>query len=221
MSFGSRRGVELQSDALAKLMLAELYLPDLFGNLLAWLSAGVVEEKVAEIEGGTGEHSAGVRDWGDLPPKLPADDLAKYLYLAASLRGETIEEAALPPDLQDVATRLISGSQGARNQARKDAVKLDGPKQVALIRFLASSLRQQGLPDQQKVLADAISALSASPGAVATASEELERMRHGMITAPVQISLLVHNKPPEFLGLIAAWRGSPDLSDLARNACDG
>lgn len=220
MSFGSRRGVELQSDALAKLMLAELYLPDLFGNLLAWLSAGVVEEKVGEIEGGTGEHSAGVRDWGELPPKLPADDLAKYLYLAASLRGETIEEAALPPDLQDVATRLISGSQGARNQARKDAVKLEGPKQVALIRFLASSLRQQGVPDQQKVLADAISALSAAPGAAATAAEELERMRHGMITAPVPISLLVHNKPPEFLGLIAAWRDSPDLSDLARNACD-
>src|SRR5258708_20696376 len=37
MSFASARGVDLQSDALAKLMLAELYLPDLFGQLLAWL----------------------------------------------------------------------------------------------------------------------------------------------------------------------------------------
>ena len=100
LSFASGRGVGLQTDALAKLMLAELYMPDLFGQLLAWLAAGVVADKVAEIEGGTGDHSAGVREWGKLPPKLPADDLAKYLLLAASLRGETIEEAALPPDLR-------------------------------------------------------------------------------------------------------------------------
>ncbi len=219
MSFASRRGVELQSDALAKLMLAELYLPDLFGQLLAWLSAGVVADKVAEIEGGTGDHSAGSRDWGELPPNLPADDLAKYLFLAASLRGETIEEAALPPELRNVATKLMSASQGTRTQARVAAAKLDGPKQVATIRFIASSLRQQGAPESQKILADAISALSAAPGAAATAVEELQRMRHGMITAPVPISLLVHNKPPEFCALIGSWRDSPDLSDVARNAC--
>ena len=151
-------------------MLAELYMPDLFGQLLAWLAAGVVADKVAEIEGGTGDHSAGVRDWGELPPKLPADDLAKYLLLAASLRGETIEEAALPPDLRDLATRLASASQGTRNEARKEAIKLDPTKQVAIIRYLASSLRQQGAPDAQKALGESISALAAAPGAAATAS---------------------------------------------------
>jgi hypothetical protein len=98
---------------------------------------------VAEIEGGIGDHSAGVRDWGELPPRLPADDLAKYLLLAASLRGETIEEAALPPDLRDLATRLGSVSQGTRNAARREAVTLEPPKQIAIIRYLASSLRQQ------------------------------------------------------------------------------
>ena len=146
MSFASARGVDLQPDALAKLMLAELYMPDLFGQLLAWLAAGVVADKVAEIEAGAGDHSAGVRDWGELPPKLPAGDLAKYLFLAASLRGETIEEAALPPDLRDLATRLASASQGTRNEARREAVKLEAAKQVAVIRYLASSLRQQGVP---------------------------------------------------------------------------
>lgn len=219
MSFAARRGIELQSDALAKLMLAELYLPDLFGQLLAWLAAGVVAEKVAEIEGGTGDHSAGVRDWGELPPNLPADDLAKYLLLAASLRGETIEEAALPPDLRDVATRLASLSQGRRNEARKEAAKLDTAKQVAVIRYLSSSLRQQGVPDAQKALGESISALAAAPGAAATAAEELQRMRHGMITAPVPISLFIHNKPPEFRVLIEGWRDSPEVSETARKAC--
>lgn len=219
MSFASRRGVDLQPDALAKLMLAELHLPDLFGQLLAWLAAGVVADKVAEIEGGTGDHSAGVRDWGELPPKLPADDLAKYLLLAASLRGETIEEAALPPDLRELTGKLSSASQGIRKQGCSEAVKLDAHKQVAVIRFLAASLRQQGAPDAQNALAESISAVAAAPGAAATAAEELQRIRHGMITAPLPISLLVHGKPPEFRALIESWRDSPDVSDTARKAC--
>lgn len=218
-SFASRRGVELQPDALAKLMLAELHLPDLFGQLLAWLAAGVVADKVAEIEGGTGDHSAGVRDWGELPPKLPADDMAKYLLLAASLRGETLEEAALPSDLRELAGKLSSASQGIRRQASGDAVKLDASKQVAITRFLAASLRQQGAPDAQGALAESISALAAAPGAAATATEELQRIRHGIITAPLPISLFIHHKPPEFRALIESWRDSPDVSDIARLAC--
>jgi hypothetical protein len=219
MSLAWRRGVELQPDALAKLMLAELYLPDLFGQLLAWLAAGVVADKVAEIEGGTGEHSAGERDWGELPPNLPADDLARYLLLAASLRGETIEEAALPPDLRDIAARLASASQGTRSEARKEATKLDAPKQVALIRYLAAALRQQGVPDAQRALGESISALAAAPGAAATAAEELHRMRHGMITATVPISLFVHSQQPELRVLIEQWRDSPELSETAHKAC--
>jgi hypothetical protein len=219
MSFASARGVDLHPDALAKLMLAELYMPDLFGQLLIWLAAGVVAEKVAEIEGGTGEHSAGVRDWGELPPRLPAEDLAKYLLLAASLRGETIEEAALPPDLRDLAARLASASQGTRIQARKEAVKLEAAMQVAIIRYLASSLRQQGAPDVQRALAESIAALVSAPGGAATAAEELLRMRHNMITASVPISLLAHSQPPELRVLVEDWRDSPEMSETARNAC--
>lgn len=219
MSFASARGVDLQPDALAKLMLAELHMPDLFGQLLAWLAAGVVADKVAEIEAGAGDHSAGVRDWGELPPRLPAGDLPKYLFLAASLRGETIEEAALPPDLRDLATRLASVSQGTRNEARREAVKLEAAKQVAVIRYLASSLRQQGAPDAQKALAESISALAGAPGAAATAAEELQRLRHAVITAPVPISLFVHSRPQEFRVLIEGWRDSPEVPETARRAC--
>lgn len=219
MSFASTRGIALQPDALAKLMLAELHMPELFGELLSWLAAGIVADKVAEIETGAGEHSAGVRDWGELPPRLPAGDLAKYLLLAASLRGETIEEAALPPDLRDLAARLARVSQGTRNEARKEAVKLDAPKQVAIVRYLASSLRQQASPDTQRALAESISALGAAPGAAATAAEELRRMRHATITVPVPISLTALNRPPEFLMLIEGWRDSPEVPDLTRRAC--
>lgn len=219
MSFASRRGVELQPDALAKLMLAELHLPDLFGQLLSWLAAGVVADKVAEIEDGTGDHSVGVREWGQLPPNLPGEDLAKYLYLAASLRGETIEEAALPADLRPIADKLVSASQGTRNSGRTDALTLEMPKQVVLIRYLASSLRQQGAPDSQKALAEAISALAGAPGAAATAAEELQRMRHGMITPGIPIGLLVHTQPAELRAVLETWRSSSDVSDRTQRAC--
>ena len=59
----------------------------------------------------------------------------------------------------------------------------------------------------------------AAPGAAATAAEELQRMRHSMITAGLPISLLVHNKPAEFRALIEGWRVSVDITDVARNAC--
>lgn len=217
-SFASRRSLALQAEALAKLMLAELYLPDLFGQLLSWLSGGVLPEKITEVEGGTGEHSAGVRAWGELAPRLPVEKLTEYLLFAASLRGETIEEAALPAELRKVAGNLISGSQATRNQARRDALKLDGPKQIAITQYLAAALRQQGEPATQKNHAEAISALAAAPGAAATAVEELARMRHGMITAALPIGLHVHNKPAEFRTLVQSWQDSPDVSDTTRNA---
>jgi hypothetical protein len=219
MSFASARGVALQPDALAKLMLAELHMTELFGDLLSWLAAGIVADKVAEIEAGAGEHSAGVHDWGRLPPKLPAGDLAEYLLLAASLRGDTIEEAALPPDLRDLAAQLANTSQGTRKAAWREAAKLDPAKQVALTRYLASSMRQQGSPESQKALAESVSALAAAPGAAATAAEELRRMRHAAVTAPVPLALYVSTRPPEFKVLIEGWRDSPEVADLTRRAC--
>lgn len=74
MSFASRRGVELQPAALAKLMVAELYQPDLFGQLLAWLAAGVVADKVAEIGKGKvitqWESATGVNCRPRWPPRI-------------------------------------------------------------------------------------------------------------------------------------------------------
>lgn len=218
-SFAAARGAKLETGALAKLMLAEMYLPDLFGQLLAWLAAGVVADKVAEIEAGQGEHSAGVHEWGALQPALPAEDLAQYLFLAASLRGETIEELALPPELRELATQLASTSDGTRGKAQKEAETLEPAKQVSLVRFLATSLRQQTAPDTQLALALSISKLADAPSAGATAAEELQRMRHGAVTAAVPISLLTHTSSSELTAIVQTWSASPDVSDMVRNAC--
>jgi hypothetical protein len=218
MSFTSARGVDLQPDALAKLMLAELHYPELFGQMLSWLAAGNVGEKVAEIERGEGDHSQSVREWGQLPPDLSDEDLSQYLLLAASLRGETIEAAALPPDLRPLASELSQLSATKRRSAAREVGKLDDLKQAAIAGFLARSLRQQRSPDVQKALAESISALAGRAGVAATAAEELRRMPHGALTAGVPLALLAHNQPAEFQALVREWVGSSDVADLVRNA---
>lgn len=218
MSFASARGVGLQAHALAKLMLAELHYPELFGQMLSWLAAGNVGDKVTEIERGEGDHSQGVREWGQLPPELSDEDLSQYLLLAASLRGETIEAAALPPDLRPIASDLSQLSATKRRDAAREAAKLDDSKQAAIAGFLALSLRQQRSPDAQKALAESISALAGKTSAAATAADELRRMPHGALTAGVPLALLAHNQPAEFHALVREWVDSPDVTDLVRNA---
>lgn len=217
-SFASARGVELHLDAHAKLMLAELHYPDLFGQLLSWLSAGTVAEKVKEIEDGKGDLGAGVRAWGELPPSLSGEDLAKYLLLAASLRGESIEEAALPPDLKDIAGQLSSTSDVTRKGACKAAVKLDSAHQVTLVRYLSISLRQQRSVETQKALALSIADLRKAPGAAATAVEELRHMQQATITVAVPIALGAGRDSEEFKTLLRDWRDSPEVSDMTRRA---
>lgn len=217
-SFASARRIELQPDALAKLMLAELHYPELFGQMLSWLASGNVADKIAEIEQGEGDHSQGVREWGQLPPDLSGEDFSPYLLLAASLRGETIEAASLPAELRPIASSLSEPSAVKRRQGLKDALKLDDAKRAAIAGFLAMSLRQQRAPDAQKALAESISGLAATAGVAGTVVEELRRMAHGSLTAGVPIALLAQNQPAELLALVREWVDSPDVSDLVRNA---
>jgi KAP family P-loop domain len=217
-SFAAVRRINLKPEALAKLMLAELHYPELFGQLLGWLAAGNVAEKVAEIESGEGEHSQGVREWGQLAPNLSGEDLPQYLLLAASLRGESIEVAALPAELRPIASQLSASSATTRRAAAREAAKLDESKRVVIAGFLATSLRQQRSPDSQKALAESISALADSPAIAATAAEELRRMSHGSLTAGVPLALLAQNQPTEFAELVREWTASPDAPDLVRNA---
>lgn len=218
MSFATARGVDLKPDALAKLMLAELHYPDFFGQLLAWLSAGVVAEKVAEIEKGEGDHSEQVLEWGSLDPELSSEDLAKYLLLAASLRGETLEEALLSPELREVADQLSDLSDTRRREGLRASESLDDAKRSALARFLAVSLRHQRQPESQKNLAQSISGLVTSSAAAATAAEELRRMPHAQVTAGVPIGLLALNQPDEFKTLLNEWLSSEETSETTKNA---
>jgi hypothetical protein len=217
-SFARTRGVELEPDAVAKLMLVELLYPDMFAQMLGWLSAGVLNEKVAGLERGEGEHAQQFREWAQLEPALAEIDLAPYMLLAASLRGETVEEAALPPELREIAEQLASDAELIQKKALRATGKLGAPEKAILARHLANQLRHQRTPDRQKLLALALSALAEDSALASTAAEELRHMDSREILAPVPLALIVHNKPDEFLTLIREWAEDEDAPTPTRRA---
>jgi hypothetical protein len=218
MSLSTTRGISLDAAALAKLMLVELYYPDLFGQLLSWLAAGTVDDKVRDIEERKGDFSEQAFEWGQLKPALAGEDLAKYLLLAASLRGETIEEAALPPELREIADQLKSLSAATRRTAYTQSSSLGPSERAILARYLCQSLRQLQTPEHQKILAEAISILANTSQVAATAAEELMQMNRGKIAAALPVALLAHNKPAELVSIVKGWADDEEVPAIARKA---
>ncbi len=218
VSLASRRSLDLDPMVTAKLMLAELHYPELFGLMLSWLAAGNVPEKLGEIEAGTSDQGDAVHLWGKLEPFIADLDLSEYLQLAASLRGETVEVAMLPEGLRELAANLCSSSDTKRGQAISTANGLEVKERLVLVTYLAKALRQQRTADAQKAVTDSISGLCAGAAEANTAAEELRRMPHTAITIPVPLALVGRAAPEVFKDLIRVWSTSPDVSDVVRNA---
>jgi hypothetical protein len=132
--FADARRVMLSPDACAKLMIAELLYPDLFSQMLGWLAASSLSEQIAALEKGEGDFPSQTLDWGQLEPPLTELDLAPYFLLAASLRGESVEQAALPPELRTLALQLGSDSHLTRDAALAAAGSLSEQERSILTR---------------------------------------------------------------------------------------
>lgn len=217
-AFAHSRGLHLEFAACAKLMIAELLHPDLFAQMLGWLAAGNLDDKVAEIENGDGDHPDYVFRWGQLDPPLQDVGLSEYLLLAASLRGETVEEATLPPDLRDIAADLTSESEVIRDGGIESARDRDEAERSVLVRHVATQLRHQDDPDRQLGLAIVLSALATSEPITRAAVDELSSMDPTTILAPVPIGLMSRNEPPQFADLLRQWAEGSEMRDPTREA---
>lgn len=217
-AFARSRGVDLEPDACAKLMVAELLYPDLFAQLLGWLVAGTLDGNIAEIEAGKGDHAEQAFEWGRLEPSLAEVDLPSYLLLAASLRGDTVEEAALPAALRELAGQLTADSTTVRDGALKDAAALDASQRSVLARHVASQLRHQRTPERQKALAESLSGLSNEAAVAMTVAEELALMNPSVVLAPVPFALLAKHQPAELIDVIRRWSEDGEVAERTRHA---
>jgi hypothetical protein len=217
-AFARARGVELSPDACAKLMVVELLYPDLFAQMLGWLASGSLDDNVTNIESGDAEQPEQILEWGRLEPSLADVDLPAYLLLAASLRGDTIEEAALSASLRGLANRLAEDSTAVRDGALQEAATLDVPDRSILARHLSMQLRHQRSAERQKALAESISGLCGDSSVAATAAQELALMDPGSVLPPVPFSLLAKHQPAELVDVVRRWSTDEQVNDVTIRA---
>ena len=217
-AFARARGVELEADACSKLMVAELLHPDFFAQMLGWLASGTLMANIDNIERKDGDYADQIFEWGRLTPSLHDVDVPAYLLLAASLRSETVEEAALPPELRTVADRLTADSTAVRDGAVKDALALQIGPRSTLARYVASQLRHERTVERQKAVAESLSGIASETAVAKTVMEELNLMEPATVHTPVPLSLLAKNQPPDLVGVVRGWSTEPSVQDRTRRA---
>ena len=159
-SVAAKRGIALDTEVVAKMMILEQLLPDEFERLLGWLANGTLRQEVDQLEEAAGRprpevvasanidpaasdasisavgnaSHGGFTDalirWARLIPSLRDKDLSAYLNLAASFTGQPILDRELPDRLQDIAANLTSRSR-ADQRSVADAILRDLPSEDA------------------------------------------------------------------------------------------
>jgi hypothetical protein len=218
--FAQSRGIQVDHSAVAKLMVLEQVHGPAFDEMLDWVRAGTIEDKLAALQEGQGDTSVQLRRWADMEPR-PLDPTAvrKYLVLAASLRGSTIPAETLPAHLREVAGRLLSSSDSVRRSATNDAKSLSVEDRSLLGVHVAEAVRAQ--PSRQPDLAEILADLAGSAAAVeASIIDALRKMR----VADVDVPLVVNLAPPggtrskAISDLLAFWEADPDLPAPTKRA---
>ncbi|MFE5565092.1 P-loop NTPase fold protein [Amycolatopsis japonica] len=194
-SVASRRGITLDADIVAKLMVLEVLLPDDFAKVLEWLAKGELREQIRALETAAGRPpqpeeeqlaqpaEAAVADdikpktrakssakatepeptssftddlirWAKLTPsELSGEDLAPYLFLAASFSGKPLLDEGLPARLRDVAAKLVSSIRAQQKAVTDDDIGiLTEADAEVLVRHLALAARDRPTEQQAAML---------------------------------------------------------------------
>ena len=220
-AIAGRRGLTLDTSALAKLVVLEEVFPKEFPTLLGWLSAGTLDERLDQLESGEGDFTASLRRWGTLEPRLAPLGVGSYLVLAAALLGTVVSLDALPPHLRDVADDLTS--QTAKNRRAGQRQLSSGDLAIGdrstLATHVGDAIRFQ--PSRQADLAESLSAIVDHNNEVASAAADaLRKMPPGDVDAALVIAIA----PPgsetltSFAALMATWADASSLRPETRNA---
>ncbi len=176
-----RRGIDLQPNALAKLMVLEQLEDAAFLTLLNWMREGELSISLSALESGeqptVGAASesalAALRDWAKLDPALAELDLDPYLRLAASLRSRVSPESGLPVEVRELVDLFL----GSRSEQRGAAERLPGVSldhRLSLARYFVDMAKSQ--PEQEKALVPAITELAKDPAVAEAMAEGLREL---------------------------------------------
>ena len=231
-----RRGIQLEPDAIAKLMVVEKLLEKDFDDLLKWLAAGQLRnqldalQKVAEGETktetkpaagdkrATSKKAGPVVDadsfsgtmvrWAKLPPALDATAVAGYLTLAAAFKGRLLLDESLSEKLRDLAAALTSSSQVDRSAVKDEELeRLPAGDVVELLAHLGR--RMQDDPSIQVSTVNAIVTIAGlHPGELKEAQSALAKLPSQELKASTV--LVLKSKAVDFAAVLDSWAVNAD-----------
>ncbi|WP_435300292.1 KAP family P-loop NTPase fold protein [Timonella sp. A28] len=228
-SVARRRGIALEPDAIAKLMVIEKLLDKDFQDLLSWLAAGKLRSQLDALQAlakGTAEvhdrkvttkkkptseeiskgFSGTMVRWAKLPPDLDATDVAGYLTLAAAFKGKILLDESLSEKLRDLAAALTSSSTLDRTAIKDDELaRLPAGDVIELLAHLGR--RMQDDPSIQLPTANAIVTLTGlHPATISEATQALAKLPSQEVQ-PATV-LLLQGKNSDFGSVLNAWESN-------------
>lgn len=228
-SIATRRGITLEPDAIAKLMVIEKLLTADFDELLKWLASGVLREKLdslqVEAQGqpvpddtddesdgkkspksakAGGDFSGTMIRWAKLPPELDATDVSGYLTLAAAFQGRLLVDESLPEKLRDLAAALTSSSQIDRSAVKDKELKNLPPGDVV---ELLSHLGRR-MQDDPSIQLPTVNAIVTLAGLHPTNSDEAKAALGKLPGQEVNPStvLVLQGKAADFADVLETWK---------------
>jgi hypothetical protein len=171
-SIATRRGIDLEPEVIAKLMVLEVLLPDAFAKVLSWLAQNALRDQIGALEAAAGrpapdeiggdskkatsraakknadaeaeEFDEDLLRWAKLPPALAGIDLGPYLHLAAAFTGRALLDEGLPAHLRDLAANLVSSVRAEQKAVTdEDLQALSQPDALVLAKHLARVARDR------------------------------------------------------------------------------
>lgn len=139
-SIAEKRGIQLEVDAIAKLMVLEKLMEKEFKRVIGWLAEGTLRINMAALDNkrpsessmtendepetghkdkhplekdppeSIGEMSDELIRWAKLPPSLDSTVISGYLYLAASFAKIPVVDMDIPERIKDIAIAMSSSS---------------------------------------------------------------------------------------------------------------
>ena len=215
-----RRGITLNPEALAKLMVLEETMPTSFRTVLGWLDEGTLATNIKALEKDPSKSAdADLVAWAEIAPKLGALDLAPYLRLAASFRAAPPAGAALRADLQAILDDGRSPALATRRRAQSTARGLPQDDRRLLVAAIAESIC--AAPDEQGPLGDTLAAVVGADDSLAQlAADGLDPLPASRVEPALVIPLAPADGTirPAFRVLLQKWARTPDLPERAANA---
>jgi len=243
-----RRGIELDMEVVAKLMVLEVLLPNAFGRVLDWLARNELREKMQALEtasiGAPADQSVsypeatgipqdqtqenatvGSSEWGDdmvrwakLPPRLGGIDLAPYFHLAAAFGSRVVLDTGLPERLRDIAANLASSVRAEQKSVTDDDLRALTSPDAVTLAEHLSRAARDRPSDQSAIFVGLRRVSRIHPSAAEAAARLLRALPPDGLQ-PGAILRLTGSDIPVFRGVFEGWRAR--LADgPARRAID-